>query len=68
MKIAAIVRLTDGAGGGSDDLVHAVRLREPLEFRERLHGQADGLGGQDVPGQAPGAETNHVALAIDDLK
>ena len=64
----AVFGLADGARGARDDLVHLVRFREPLEFRQHLKSRLDGLGRQPLPVETAGAKANHLLFAVDDLE
>ena len=67
-EFAAVARLARRAGRGGEDFIDAMRLGEPLEFRQRLQRRAHRLGRQRLAVEAAGPEPHHDLLAIDDFK
>ena len=67
-EIAAVFGLTGGTRGGGDDLVHLMRVRQLLEFRERLAGPPPWRSGSGAYRQARRTQPDHVFFSVDDLK
>ncbi len=67
-KLAAVARLTRGAGGRGQHGVHLARLGQPVELRQRLQCGVHRLGGEGLAVETAGAEPDHGLLAIDDLE
>ena len=61
-------RLARRAGGGGENLVHAMRLGEPPEFRQRLQRGVHRLGRQRAAVEPAGAQPDHFLFAVDDLE
>ena len=67
-ELAAVARLARGAGADGQDLVHAVRIGEPLERRQRLQRRASSPRPSARAVETAGAEPDHGLLAVDDLE
>ena len=67
-KVRAVFGLARGARGDGDDLVHAVRIGEPLELRHHLQRGVRGFGRERAAVEPAGAEPHHFLLAIDDFE
>ena len=67
-EFAAVFGLARGARGRRDDLVHAVRLGQPLELREGPQGGRHCLRCQGPPVESARSEAHHRLLAVDDLE
>ena len=67
-ELSAVARFARRARRGGEDLVHAMRLGQALELRERLQRRVHRLRRQRLAVESAGAETNHDLLAIDDFE
>src|SRR5262249_33085732 len=67
-ELAAVLCLPRRTGGRGDNLIDSMGICQALELRERLEGTLHGRGGQRFAIQPPGAQADHLFLAIDDLE
>ena len=67
-EVAAVFGFARRAGRRRDDLVDAVRIRQPLELGERLQARVHRGGRQRLAVETAGAETDHLLLPVDDFE
>jgi hypothetical protein len=67
-EVAAVLGLAGGAGRRRDDLVDLVRVGQAPELRQRLEAAGHRRRRQRPAVEAPGAQPDHLLLAVDDFE
>ena len=67
-ELRAVFGLARGAGRRGEDLVHLVRVGQPLELGQRLQGRVHGRVGELAPIETAGAQAHHLLLPVDHLE